>query len=81
MDLDPWRKDFRSLMRDTTSSSSHPSEEQWVRFAADHLPPDERNRLADHVLTCAECTAVYRAVSQVRERASEFDQGAPSRPR
>jgi hypothetical protein len=45
------------------SSPGHPSEDDWVRFATNELSPDERIDVADHVVACTECAAIFRVVS------------------
>jgi putative zinc finger protein len=76
-ELDVLRRDYDLLTRDLTASGPHPDEEMFVRLASGELSGDERARIADHVLSCAECSAVYRAVADVRQGASSFDPGAP----
>jgi hypothetical protein len=75
-DDDQLRADFESLARGT-SRASHPAEHEWVSFATGTLTASERERFSDHLVSCAECTAVYRAVTHVRQEASAFDAGAP----
>jgi hypothetical protein len=75
-DLDGLREDFDALTR-ATPLSTHPSEDVWVSLASGELAPTEREHLADHVLSCAECARLYRAVAQVRNGAVDFDPGAP----
>ncbi|MGD9905916.1 MAG: hypothetical protein AB7U83_20790 [Vicinamibacterales bacterium] len=43
----------------------HPPEDAWVRFASRDLDPAERASMADHIVACAECARVYRAVAEV----------------
>ena len=58
-------------------AGTHPSEDDWVRFSCDEVDDDERARLADHVVTCAACADVFRALAEVRAGASAFDPDAP----
>ena len=70
------RADFEALARGTTRVS-HPAEHEWVSFATGSLTASDRERFSDHLVSCAECTAVYRAVTHVRQEAYAFDAGAP----
>jgi len=51
----------------------HVDEQAWVRLAEQALPPAERERVMDHVVRCAECAAVWRAVDELQRRAPEID--------
>lgn len=68
---------YRDVLRDRPSAGEHPSEETWVRLSCDELSADEQARLADHVVACAECAEVFRAVGDVRAGAAVFDADAP----
>ncbi|MCC6990939.1 MAG: hypothetical protein IT181_18170 [Acidobacteria bacterium] len=68
---------YAALVRGT--STGHPSEDDWVRFADGTLDDTSRLRLADHVTTCGACADVFRAVSQVRSGAPALA-GKPSLP-
>ena len=68
--------DFETLTRSTTRAS-HPAEHEWVSFATGSLNASERERFSNHLVSCAECAAVYRAVTHVRFDASTFDSSAP----
>lgn len=76
-DFDGLREDFASLARATAPATAHPDEDTWVRFGSGDLAAGERDRLADHVLTCDECRALYRAVEHVWNGASAIDGAAP----
>ena len=76
-DLDVIRQDYDALTHDLAASGPHPDEDLWVRLASGQLSEDEQARIVDHVLSCAECSVVYRAVSQVRQGATAFDPAAP----
>ena len=76
-DVDEIRRDYDVLALDQSASGPHPDEEMWVRLASGELSENERARIVDHVLSCAECTAVYRTIAHVRQGASSFDPGAP----
>ena len=75
--LDVLRRDYDALTHDLAASGPHPDEDMWVRFASGELSEDEQARIVDHVFSCAECSAVYRAVSHVRHGATSFDPAAP----
>jgi hypothetical protein len=47
------------------SGPDHPSEDDWARFAGNEMSSDERTRLADHVVSCTECAAIFRVVAAV----------------
>ena len=75
--LDVIRGDYDALTHDLAASGPHPDEDMWVRLASGELSREEHARVVDHVLSCAECSAVYRAVAHVRQGASSFDSAAP----
>lgn len=60
------------------SAAGHPSEDDWVRFAARELDPEARAVLADHIVACPDCARTYRAVSDVTRGASRL--AAAGRP-
>lgn len=68
---------YRAVLRDQSRVGEHPSEETWVRFSCDALTADEQARLADHVVACAACAELFRAVAEVRAGAVAFDPHAP----
>jgi hypothetical protein len=76
-DLDAMRRDYELVTQDAAARGPHPDEDVWLRLASGELSDDERARIVDHVVTCAECSAVYRAVAHVRHGASSFDPTAP----
>ena len=45
--------------------SNHPSEDEWARFASNEMSSDERTQVADHVVSCAGCAAIFRVLSAV----------------
>ena len=63
------RRAFASLT--AQSSPGHPSEDDWARYAADEMSSDERSQVADHVVSCAECAAIFRVLSLVRADAKD----------
>jgi hypothetical protein len=65
------------LLHHLPASGPHPSEETWVRLAGRELSEHEQPGIVDHVLSCADCSAVYRAVAYLRRGASSFDPAAP----
>lgn len=59
----------------------HPTEDEWVRFAASELDPEARAGMADHIVACAECARTYRAVAEVARGAARLAAGRrPARP-
>ena len=75
--LDELRRDYELLTQDGAATTLHPDDDAWVRLASGELSNEEQMRIADHELSCAECSAVYRAVAHVRHGASSFDPAAP----
>ncbi len=65
---------YAALVRGT--STGHPSEDDWVRFADGALDDPSRLRLADHVTACARCAEVFRAIVHVRSGAPALDAAA-----
>jgi hypothetical protein len=59
---------------------THIDEQVWVRVAQGDLPPREREQVMDHVVRCAECAAVWRAVDELQRRAPEADPALRSAP-
>jgi hypothetical protein len=58
----------------------HPTEDEWVRFAASELDPEARAGMADHIVACAECARTYRAVAEVTRGAARLPAaGRPER--
>lgn len=76
-DLGIIRRDYAVLAHELAASSPHPDEETWARLGSGELSEHEHARIADHVVSCAECSAVYRAVAYVRQGATSFDPNAP----
>jgi hypothetical protein len=68
---------YAALVRGT--STGHPSEDDWVRFAEGALDDPSRLRLADHVTACARCAEVFRVIVHVRAGAPALG-AAPSSP-
>lgn len=60
--------------------SAHVSEETWEAFALGELPPGEREAVAGHIVTCAECSSIYRSLRQLEDEARAFDPGVPAAP-
>jgi hypothetical protein len=75
-ELDNLREVYRALTP-AAKVADHPDEDMWARFACDELSDDQRDHLVDHVLSCAECAEVYRAVTHVRHGAAAIDAVAP----
>ncbi len=69
---------LRAAYRETGPvESGHLSDEQWERLACDEMDSAERESVLEHVLSCSECSEVYRGVLAVRMEAHTFDNGAP----
>jgi hypothetical protein len=57
------------LYQGLAPEGDHPDDNTWVAFSTGALDTAKRLSLADHVVTCAACAGVYRAVRSLRERA------------
>jgi hypothetical protein len=57
--------------------ADHPSDDLWERLAMDELSPIERDRVSDHVTSCAPCAEIYRGLRTLQDEARVFDPGAP----
>jgi hypothetical protein len=60
-----------------TAAGGHPDEQAWERLACGELTDELRRSLLDHVVDCAECTRVYRALAELERGARRFDPGVP----
>ena len=58
-----------ATLRHRSASGQHPSDDDWTRFAANEMSSVERAEIADHIVSCAECAAVFRVVTHVAEDA------------
>jgi hypothetical protein len=56
----------------------HPSEDDWIALTSGTLAPVVRDRLADHVVGCAECAAIHHALTEVRRDAAGIDPAVPA---
>lgn len=56
----------------------HLTEDDWVRLAAGELDAPAHTRAADHIEACADCAAIFQAISHLREGAPAIDPGAPA---
>jgi hypothetical protein len=59
------------------AAGGHPPEEAWERLACGELSEHERRSLLDHVVDCAECTRIWRALVALERGARRFDPGVP----
>jgi hypothetical protein len=62
------------------AGTPHVEEAAWERLALEACSPAERERVLDHVVRCAECASVYRALGELEAGARAFDPGAPTGP-
>lgn len=58
------------LYRGIEPPDDHPDEDTWVRFSTGALDEVSRGRLADHIVACGSCAAVYRALGVLRQQAT-----------
>jgi anti-sigma factor RsiW len=77
---------LRELYQRETARSARRSagdcltEDILVRAAAGELNQSERERTADHLATCSDCTKEYRAISSLKSWAEELPANAGARP-
>jgi hypothetical protein len=71
---------LREIYSRHARAEGHLTEEAWERLALGGAGREERERLVDHVVRCAECAAVYRGLAELETEARGFDPGAPARP-
>ncbi len=55
----------------------HLVEDDWLALASGEGPASHRERAIDHVVRCASCARVYRALADLEEGAREFDKRTP----
>jgi len=61
----------------------HLDDAAWQRLGAGDAVPSERNLLFAHIMTCAQCSAVWRGISFLRQQAEAeglIDRRTPVRP-
>ena len=58
-----------ATLRNGSGPGQHPSDDDWTRFAANEMSAGERTKIADHIVSCAECAAIFRVVSHVGDDA------------
>ncbi len=68
---------YRDEMGAVAYDGRHPTEDAWVALATGTLDDVARDQVADHLVTCAECAAVYRAVADLQREASAIDPSVP----
>ena len=74
-DLETLRRAYART--DAEDDGGHLSESCWERLACGELEAEEKRRALDHVLGCARCAEIYRAVSIIAEEVPAFDPEAP----
>ncbi|NOZ94201.1 MAG: hypothetical protein GXP47_05600 [Acidobacteria bacterium] len=75
VELERLRAAYREI---EPAGTDHLSDEQWERLACDEGDRVEREPVLEHVLSCPQCSQVYRGVLAVRRQAHTFDPGAPA---
>ena len=60
------------------AAAGHPSEDDWARFAARELDAAAQAAFADHIVDCAECAQIYRAVALMRSGAPGIEADVPA---
>ena len=71
------RRLYRDALSQPASGAQHPDEAAWERAFSNEATPDDRRRLMEHVVTCAQCTDIYRSLTIVRREAAAFDPAVP----
>jgi hypothetical protein len=67
----------QTMRRRDTSGAGHIDDATWETFAGDsHYVLDEQ--AVRHLVECANCASVYRAIDALRREASAFDPQAPT---
>lgn len=69
-----------AYQRSMVADRDHIDDDTWERLATGELSPREREAVFDHVTSCAECAAVYRALHQLAEEAHTVDAAALASP-
>ncbi len=69
---------LRRIWAALPEGGAHVDEATWERFAVGELDRAERDRLVEHVVACASCTRVYRAVTELATEARSIDPSLPS---
>jgi hypothetical protein len=75
---DELRRLYARARSQPESGAPHPDETAWERVFANDATRDERRRLMEHVVGCAQCAETYRALTVVRREASAFDPDVPA---
>jgi hypothetical protein len=74
-DLETLRDAYRAAASE--GESIHLSDERWERLACGELSDEELEAAHDHILSCPECSDIYRTLAVIRTDAATFDPGAP----
>jgi hypothetical protein len=72
------RRLYRRAVTHPVGGDPHPDEAAWERVFSNDATTDERRRLMDHVVGCAQCADIYRSLTVVRREAAAFDPGVPA---
>src|SRR5262245_25183275 len=68
---------YQGALSHAASGDPHPDEAAWERVFSNDATKDERRRVMEHVVSCAQCADTYRSLTVVRREAAAFDPGAP----
>jgi hypothetical protein len=70
---------LRSLyaLRALEPAAEHLGEDDWLALASGGSPTVGREHAIEHVVRCATCAHIYRALSELEEGARRFDRRAP----
>lgn len=77
VDLETLREAYRASSSEV--DDGHPSGADWEQLALGEMNEAQERRALDHVLGCAHCAEIHRAIALVAAEAPIFDEGAPAR--
>jgi hypothetical protein len=68
---------YRRALETGSAAADHPDEATWERVICEEASIEERERVREHALRCAECADTYRALLTLRQEAAAIDPGMP----
>ena len=71
------RRLYRQALAPPATGAQHPDEAAWERVITNDATPDDRRRLMEHVVSCAQCADTYRRLTLLRREAAAFDPAVP----
>ena len=70
------RRDYAAAIE--SPASAHVSDDAWERLATGSMSHVDRQAVIEHIVGCASCTTIYRALGELEAGARQFDPGAKS---